>query len=94
MRTVLLTGFIAAGLASGALGQGWFDLDNSELANGVVIDAPGNWYNGVYGVEVWALNGTNADLINALNYGCVAWGGSGFLSSYGFFCRPPTPTRP
>ena len=25
------------------VGQGWFDLDNSELANGVVINAPGNW---------------------------------------------------
>ncbi len=87
MRTVLLTGFIAAGLAFGALGQGWFDLDNSELANGVAVDAPGNWYNGVYGVEVWALNGTNQDLIDALNYGCVGLDNGGFLSSNGFFLQ-------
>jgi hypothetical protein len=85
MRTLLLTGLTAFGLAWGALGQGSFDLDNSELANGIAIDTPGNWYNGVYGVEVWELNGTNTtDLVNALNYGCNSSDGYALLVANGF----------
>ena len=48
---------LTAGLACGAFGQGWFELDSSGLNNGVAWLMPGNRYNGVFGLEVWMLNG-------------------------------------
>ncbi len=59
---------VIAGLSCGALGQGWFELDNSRLNPVVVADAPGGPYNGVFGLEVYELNGTNSDLVDALNW--------------------------
>ena len=34
------------------------DLDNSASTNGVSTDLAHNWFSGIFGLEVWALNGT------------------------------------
>ncbi len=53
-----LAALAAVALASAALGQGAIDLDNSQCAGGLTIDCQGNYYSGIYGVEIWELNAT------------------------------------
>jgi hypothetical protein len=38
--------------------QGTFHLDDSVSIHGLTVDAPGNWYSGTFGMEVWERNGT------------------------------------
>jgi len=61
--------FSAAAALSVALGavaqQGNFLLDNSALPNGLAADAAGNWYNGMFGMEVWVLK--DASLPEGIN---------------------------
>ncbi len=55
---ILATGaLLAFGPASGVLAQGSINLDNSQSTGRLSIDAPGNYYGGVYGVEVWEMSG-------------------------------------
>jgi hypothetical protein len=49
-------GLAAIGPALGLRAQGSIELDNSQSTGRVAIDQPGNYYGGVYGVEVWELN--------------------------------------
>jgi hypothetical protein len=43
----------------GTMAQGTFNLDDESIPSGLVADAPGNWYSGTFGMEVWELNGTS-----------------------------------
>jgi len=43
-------------LSLGAPAQSVFALDDTPLASGLALDAPGNWYRGTFGMEVWELN--------------------------------------
>ena len=60
---------VAAGLACGAFGQGWFELDNSGLTNRV--GAPGYPYSGPFGLEVWEFGGYDPSLIDSINWAGV-----------------------
>jgi len=53
-----MIGLAAASLAFGALGQGTISLDNSGATGRICLDAPGNYYSGPIGLEVWELAGT------------------------------------
>ena len=74
-------------LALGACGQGSVDIDNSSASAlyGVAIDAPGNYYVGTFGAELWELNGTTIpagiNIPTTPGYAVAAYGtmvGSGF----------------
>ncbi len=60
MKRLVLTGIAAFAFALGAFAQGSINLDNSSLNNGVAFDKAGNWYSGVYGLEVYELSGVTA----------------------------------
>jgi hypothetical protein len=65
MKKAILSAVAALGLGLGAWAQpANFVLDNSTSTNRLAAEAPGNWYNGAYGIEVWVLKGTEipADL--------------------------------
>ena len=67
MKKLFLT-LATIGLTLSVLGQGAVALDNSYSAGGVAVQVPGNYYNGVYGLELWMKNGTAADsAINSVN---------------------------
>jgi hypothetical protein len=74
---------VTVGLACGAFGQGWFELDNSGLTHGVV-DQLGSRYSGVFGLEVWSLNTADPgpDLVDVLNW--VGAGDYALLGVNGF----------
>ena len=58
MKRLVLTSIAAFAIAASARGQGSINLDNSSGVNyGVAVDYPGNYYAGVFGMEVWELSG-------------------------------------
>jgi len=59
MKTEMLSVVGLLSLNVGALAQGSFNLDDTPIPSGLVVDAPGNWYSGTFGMEVWELNGTS-----------------------------------
>jgi hypothetical protein len=56
MKRGIASAIATCALASGALGQGLFQLDNSNDPNGFALDRAGNWYTGGGGIEVWEAN--------------------------------------
>lgn len=69
MKKALLTITAVMGLSLGAFGQGAVNVDNSTLADGsITLDIAGNYFAGIYGLEVWVKNGTSQPLapINSL----------------------------
>lgn len=83
MKKLLITGLASVALAAGAFAQGSVDVNN-QFSNGGPM-ANGAYYAGVYGLEVWALNGTTipagVNLTPAANYAVDAHNG---LTSGGF----------
>ena len=76
MKKAMLSAVAALGVGLGAWAQqGNFVLDNSASTNRLAAEAPGNWYTGTYGMEVWVLKGT--DIPAGLNLSPAA--GSGIL---------------
>src|SRR5215831_8493860 len=67
MKRVITSGTVLIGLTCGLLGQGYFVLDNSALSDRVSVDRPGNPYSGVYGMEVWMANNSDAALSEGLD---------------------------
>lgn len=59
MKKLLITGIAAVGLAVGAFGQGAINLNNGAANNGITLDTAGNWFSGVYGMQVWVLNSSS-----------------------------------
>jgi len=57
-----MIGLAAASLAFGALGQGTISLDNSGATGRICLDAPGNYYSGPIGLQVWELAGTTVPI--------------------------------
>jgi len=61
MKRLVLTSLAALAIAAGARGQGSINLDNSFGVNyGVAINSPGDYYTGVFGMEVWELSGATS----------------------------------
>ena len=54
--TLAIAALAGMGPAVAACAQGSINLDNSQSPGGVAINQQGNYYTGVYGVEVWELN--------------------------------------
>jgi hypothetical protein len=67
MKPFVLTGMAMVGFTLATLGQSWIYVDNTVSIGGVTIDTAGNYYNGPYGVEVWAKPGAIGDNINSFN---------------------------
>jgi uncharacterized protein (TIGR03382 family) len=59
MKKQMLSAVATLSVALGALAQGSFVLDNTLLPSALAVGAPGNWYSGTFGMEVWELNGTS-----------------------------------
>ena len=85
MKTITLSALAALGIALGTSAQqGNFVLDNGLLTNGLAIDAPGQSYNGTFGMEVWVLKETEvpaginqapAPASGLLAYNAMVWAG-------------------
>ena len=59
MKKAMLSAVAAVGVSFGASAQqANLVLDNSTSTNRLAAEAPGNWYTGTYGMEVWVLKGT------------------------------------
>ena len=68
MKKNILTILASLVLALGAFGQGSVVMNNFASVGGITVNTPGNWYSGVFGMEVWMLNGTNVPSnINSFN---------------------------
>ena len=75
MKTLILSAAAALSLSLDALAQSNFALDDTPIPSGLVVNAPGNWYSGTFGMEVWELNGTSIPA--GINLGAAP--GSGVL---------------
>jgi hypothetical protein len=58
---------VLVGLTQAALGQSFIAIDNQLAVGGVAVDTAGNYYNGTYGLEIWAKTGAIGDNINSFN---------------------------
>jgi len=56
MKKLVITTLATVGLALGAFAQGSIILDNSQASYGVANGAPGSYYTGAYGLELWVDN--------------------------------------
>jgi len=67
MKKALITAVATLGLAVGAFAQGSISVNNATSLYGLTLDTAGNYYGGVYGLEVWYLNGStfNRSLVNS-----------------------------
>jgi hypothetical protein len=60
MKRAMLSALVLLGVGLGTWAQqGNFVLDNSTSTNRLAAEAPGNWYTGTYGMEVWVLKATD-----------------------------------
>ena len=58
------------GLTAGALAQGSINLDNSGIRPGLALHTAGNYYSGIYGIQVYILNAAlpnNINIFSGLN---------------------------
>ena len=59
MRVHSTTAFLLGSLIAGSA-QGLINVDDTLSPHGLAVNAPGSWYSGTFGMEVWVLSGTTA----------------------------------
>jgi len=72
MKKLLITGAATVGIALGAFAQGSVAIENADISAlyGVSLNSEGSYFDGTLTIQVWYLNGTNANgAINAGNGG-------------------------
>jgi hypothetical protein len=60
MKKLVLTAVVTLAFALSALAQGTITLSDDDTQYGVAIYAPGNYYSGTFGMEVWELSGVTS----------------------------------
>jgi hypothetical protein len=80
MKKTLIVGIATLSLTLGAYGQGSINIDNGASLYGPTLDVAGNYFGGVFGLEVWYQNGTAFPLASVNS---LAGTPGGNLTAYG-----------
>ena len=77
MKRILATTAAVVGLSVAAYAQGSIDVNNGSSLYGISSGSMANYYGGIYGLEVWLLNGSSFD-ISTIN----TFAGNNALAAY------------